>query len=240
MTAPAAPPRWRRLIGPGIAAFILFWCLIALGVWQIHRYHHKQRILAAIAHAQMEPPVPLPRRPTRFEKVAVAGTWLAHHSAFYGDQIRNTPIGQVRGAQLIMPLKRQDGRIVMVDLGWVKGTAPAPVPVPSGMAQVSGYVEPAARRGMFAAKDNPSRLIFYTLAPRKIGAAMGLPNTEDFILIMLGPKPISGGPIPQPSLPHPPNNSLQYALTWFGLSMVLVFEFIFYSRKRLAEDPSPS
>ncbi len=240
MIAPAAPPRWRRLIGPGIAAFILFWCLIALGVWQLHRYHYKQGILDAVARAQLAPPVALPRHPTRFEKVAVTGAWLASRAAFYGDEIRNTPIGQVQGAQLIMPLQRRDGRVVMVDLGWVKGTVPAPVPVPEGMAQVSGYVESASRRGMFAAPDDPAKLIFYTLAPRKIGAAMGLRDTEGFTLIMLGPKPIAGGPIPAPALPHPPNNSLQYALTWFGLSMVLVFEFFFYSRKRLAEDPAPS
>jgi surfeit locus 1 family protein len=232
--------KWRRLIGPGIAAFILFWCLIALGIWQIHRYHYKQRILAAVAHAQVEPPVPLPRQPTRFQKVAVTGTWLADRAAFYGDQIRNTPRGQVRGAQLIMPLARRDGSIVLVDLGWVKGTVPAPVPVPSGLVQVSGYVEPANRRGMFAAADDPATLIFYTLAPRRIAAAMRLRKSADFTLIMLGPKRIAGGPIPQPSLPHPPNDSLQYALTWFGLSMVLVLEFIFYARKRLAEDSSPS
>ena len=225
-------------MGPGVAAVILFWCLIALGVWQVHRYHYKQGILAAVAQAQLEPPVPLPAHPTRFEKVAVSGVWLADRAAFYGDQIRDTPAGQVQGAQLVMPLRRKDGQIVLVDLGWVQGTSPAPVPVPSGIVQVSGYVEPASRRGVFAARDNAAKLIFYTLAPRRIGTAMGFSDVADFTLVMLGPPPVGGGPIPAANLPHPPNNSLQYALTWFGLSMVLVIEFIFYARKRLIEESS--
>lgn len=238
MSKTAAPPRtkWRRLIGPGIATFIGFWLLIALGIWQLHRYHYKQGILDAVARAQLAPPVALPPHPTRFEKVAVTGTWMADVAAFYGDQIQNTPRGAVQGGQLIMPLKRPDGRIVLVDLGWTEGQAPKPYPVPSGLVQVSGYVQAADKPGLFNAKDNPLQRIFYTLDPLVIGHALGLHGVEDFTLIMLGPKPVAGGPIPQPSLPHPPNDSLQYALTWFGLSMVLIFEFFFFARKRLIEE----
>ena len=232
------PPRakWRRLIGPGIASFIGFWLLIALGVWQLHRYHYKQNILDTIARAQLAPPVPLPAHPGPFEKVAVAGTWMADIAAFYGDQIRNSPRGEIQGGQLIMPLKRLDGRIVLVDLGWVQGLAPKPFPVPDGRVQVSGYVQAADKPGLFSARDNAAQRIFYTLNPRVIGKALGLRRVENFTLIMLGPKPVAGGPIPRPGLPHPPNNSMQYALTWFGLSMVLIFEFFFFARKRLIDE----
>ena len=43
---------WRRLIAPGIAAFVTFWLLIALGVWQLHRLKWKEGILAAIHQAR--------------------------------------------------------------------------------------------------------------------------------------------------------------------------------------------
>ncbi|HET9147671.1 MAG TPA: SURF1 family protein [Acetobacteraceae bacterium] len=238
MPEQSAPPRrkWRRLIGPGIASFIGFWLLIALGVWQLHRYHYKQGILDAIARAQLAPPVPLPAHPSHYEKVAVAGRWMAGIAAFYGDQIRNSPHGQVQGGQLIMPLKRPDGRVMLVDLGWVEGRSPKPFPVPDGLVQVSGFLEPPNRPGLFSARDNPARRVFYTLDPRAIGRALGLSGVEDFTLMMLGPRPVAGGPIPAAALPHPPNNSLQYALTWFGLAMVLIFEFVFFARKRLIEE----
>ena len=76
MTAgpPTAPQKWRRLIAPGIAAFITFWLLIALGIWQLHRLTWKEGILADIHRAEIAPPVPLPPHPSPFEKVVITGT----------------------------------------------------------------------------------------------------------------------------------------------------------------------
>ncbi|MCF3947425.1 SURF1 family protein [Acidiphilium iwatense] len=230
---PRAPRR--RLIGMGMFSFVSFWLLIALGVWQVHRWHHKDRVQRRIDAAQLAPPVPLPSHPTPYQKVAIAGHWIAGRAAFFGDQVRNSVAGPVRGAQLVMPFRRDNGDVVMVDLGWVPGTAPKPVPVPAGPTQVSGYVQAAQKPGLFSAQDNVAGRIFYTLDPRRIGAGLGLNRVADFTLIVVGPKPLAGGPVPAPRLPHPPNNSEQYALTWFGLAMVVVFEFFFYARKQLGE-----
>lgn len=217
----------------GIFSLIMIALLLTLGVWQVHRWHYKDRIQREIAAAQLLPPIRLPSHPTAYEKVFIKGRWLADKAAFFGDQVRNSPTGELQGSQLIMPFQRNDGSVVMVDLGWVRGVAPRPIPLPTGPALVSGYIQAAQNFGPFAARSEPKRRIFYTLAPRAIGHALGLQRVQNFTLIMLGPKPIAGGPIPAPSLPQPPNNSQQYAYTWFGLALVVVFEFVFYARKQL-------
>lgn len=232
-----APPRSRRrrLIGMGLFSLVMLILLIALGVWQVHRWHYKDRIQREIRAAQLRPPVPLPDRPSPYQKVALRGTWIAGKAAFYGDQVRNSPDGPMRGAQLIMPFRRHNGDVVMVDLGWVRGSVPHPLPVPDGPAVVSGYVQAPQNFGPFAPRANLATKIFYKLDPRAIGAALGYPHAAPFTLIMIGPRPVSGGPIPAVSLPTPPNNSEQYALTWFGLALVVVLEYIFYVRKILLE-----
>lgn len=236
MNDPVPPrARWRRLIGMGIFSLVMFALLIALGIWQVHRWHYKNRIQREIHSSRLAPPVPLGDRPMPYQKVGVTGHWIAGRAAFFGDQIHNSPRGQLRGSQLIMPFRRDNGDIVLVDLGWVPGSAPHPVPVPAGPAIVSGFVQAPQNYGPFAAHSNAAAKIFYRLDPGAIGAALGFSRVAPFTLMMLGPRPIAGGPIPAASLPHPPNNSKQYALTWFGLSLVVVFEFIFYARKRLRE-----
>jgi surfeit locus 1 family protein len=228
---------WRRLLASGISAFVLFWILIALGVWQLHRLKWKEAILAEIHTAEISAPIPLPPHPTPFEKVSIAGHWLPGKAALYGDEVRDAPGGPVPGGELIMPFLPASGPIVLVDLGWVPQTKPVPQPQPSGETIAVGYLHAPVSAGLFSGSDQPALGLYYTLDPAKIGAGMGLPHVADFILIAMGPPPPAGStqPAPVQTLPTPPNNHYEYALTWFGFAGVLVFEFFFYARKRLQE-----
>ncbi len=230
-----AASRWCRLIAPGIAAFITFWLLIALGVWQLHRLKWKEGILAQIHIAEISAPVPLPANPTPFEKVSIAGHWIAGKAALYGDEVHDTPHGPISGGELIMPFAQTNGEIILVDLGWVPEQKPVPLPMTSNTA--IGYLHDPISPGWFAGTDDPAHGLYYTLNPQKIAAGMGLQNVVPHVLIGMGQMPPPGSKLPQPAqtLPTPPNNHYEYALTWFGFAGVLVFEFIFFARKRLLE-----
>lgn len=227
--------KWRRLVAPGITAFIVFWLLIAMGVWQLHRLQWKEGIVASIRAAQAAAPVPLPDNPSPFQKVLVNGAWVPGKAALYGDEVHDSPTGPVPGADLIMPLRRPNGETVLVDLGWVPQTTPKPLE--NLPPQAVGYIHAPLHANWTSAPDDPAHGLYYTLDPAKIGAGMGLANVAPYALIVLGPLPPPGSkmPQPQPDLPTPPNNHYEYALTWFGFAGVLVFQFIFFARKRLLE-----
>ncbi len=236
MSASAPRLPWRRLIAPGIAAFLTFWLLIALGIWQLHRLKWKEGILAAIHQAELAAPVPLPEHPSPFEKVSIAGMWIPGKAALYGDEVHDTPTGPVPGGEIIMPLRRPGGQVVLVDLGWVRQQRPVPLDEPPGLTRAVGYLHAPIQPGWFAGTDDPGQGLYYTLDPQKIGAGMGL-DVAPYILIAMGQMPPPGSTAPQPaqSLPTPPNNHYEYALTWFGFALVLVFEFILFARKRLLD-----
>ncbi len=233
-TASFPPLKWRRLIAPGVAAFITFWLLIGLGVWQLHRLKWKEGILAQIHQAAISAPIPLPAHPSPFEKVTIAGAWIPGKAALYGDEVHDSPGGPVAGGELIMPLARAGGRTVLVDLGWVPQQTPTPLNAPPDPA---GYVHAPILPNFLSPPDDPAHGLYYTLDPARIAAGMGIENPAPYILIAMGPLPPPGSAAPQPAqqLPTPPNNHYEYALTWFGFALVLVFEFIFFARKRLLE-----
>ena len=70
---------------------------------------------------------------------------------------------------------------------------------------------------------------------RQFSLVVRLAPFAPFILVALGPAPPEGFPDPAKHLPRPPNNHLQYAITWYGLAAVLVVIFAIWSRKVLRE-----
>ncbi|MGH7082604.1 MAG: SURF1 family protein [Acetobacteraceae bacterium] len=225
--------RPRDLLLPGFLAALLVAALVGLGVWQLHRLKWKLGILAEIALSESHPGIPLSDHPGPFSKVAVAGRLRLDLSALYGDQVQDTPAGPVQGGQLIVPLERPVGRPVLVDLGWVPLNDERPSSLPAGPTVINGFVQPPSHRGFLSAPDDPAQRRFFTLDPARIGAALGVAEISPFTLIALGKRRPGVYPIPAEHLPHPPNNHLEYALTWFGLAGVVVLEFTIWARLRL-------
>jgi surfeit locus 1 family protein len=247
----------RKLIGPALMTAVMFLVLVGLGTWQVRRLAWKEAILAQIARAEAAPPFPLPATPDAaipasftpapYTKVAVTGTLLHDKSALYGVEVRDTRAGPDLGALLIEPLQRDGAPPLLVDRGWVPLKRTGPVAMPQGTVTIAGYVHPADTPGLFSVQDDVAGRHFYTLDPAAIGAALGLDRVAPFILIALGPptSPVASPgappaaltdlPVPAEHLPRPPNNHLQYAITWYGLAAVLLVIFTVWARKAASE-----
>ena len=223
----------RRLLWPGISSLIALLILLALGTWQLQRLHWKERILARIAAAEAAPPVPLPTTPSEFMKVTVSGVLRHDLGAHYGAEVRDTRQGPQLGSYLIEPLQRPDAPPLLVERGWVPQKPVTPIAEPTGTIAVTGYVHPPERAGWFSASDDPVSRTFYTLDPQAIAESLGLPRVEPFVLIAIGDAPREYWPDPARHLPRPPNNHLQYAITWYGLAVALVVIFVIWSRRTL-------
>ncbi len=103
-----------------------------------------------------------------------------------------------------------------------------------GDVTVEGFIRPPVHRSLISAGDDPAHRQFFTLDPQRIGTALGLSRVYDFTLVAMGQTDPGRYPIPASEMPRPPNNHLQYALTWFALAAALVGVFISWARKRLS------
>jgi len=97
-------------------------------------------------------------------------------------------------------------------------------------------VQAPQKPGVFTPAPDAAHRRFYALEPAVIGAALGLPKVAPFTLVAMGPTRSGVFPEPAQHLPRPPNNHLQYALTWYGLSGALVVVFVTWSRKVLSDE----
>ena len=143
---------------------------LSLGVWQVRRLAWKTALLAEIDRGEMAQPVGLAPVPGAFSRVRVEGEFLAA-TALYGTEVRSTRAGIAMGAHLVQPLRLADGRVALVDRGWVPADAAPPSP---GPAAVTAYVRPPEYPVRFGAADDPATRRFYALDPAAIGAALGV------------------------------------------------------------------
>lgn len=220
-------PRFGRLLVPGLTTLAMLAVLIGLGTWQVSRLRWKTQILAEVARAEADPARPLMNDPPAFAKLRVTGRLRATPTALYGAEVRQLPTGPEMGSHLIVVLDRPDGRPVLIDRGWVSTRAPA-APTSPDAVTVEGYVRTADAPSWFAATDDIANRRFYTLNPPAIAAALGAPDAEPFVLVLLGGP---GFPDPMRHLPRPANNHLIYAMTWYGFAITLAIIFILWARK---------
>jgi surfeit locus 1 family protein len=225
--------RARRLLIPTLSTLVMLAVLLALGTWQVHRLQWKLGILHQIARAESQPAIPLGATPAPFTKISVTGSFRPGVLAYYGAQTGKTPRGLLLGAQQIAVLDRPGALPILIDRGWVPLPAEAEAAPPAGPTTVVGYIHPPATPGMFSATDDPKARRFYTLVPAAIARALGLPAVAPFAIIAMGPTPPSGAPNPAQHLPQPPNNHLQYAMTWYGFAITLLVFYVLYTRKVL-------
>ncbi len=209
---------------PFLTTLLLVCMTSALGVWQVQRLHWKLGILARMDAAEQAPPIPLPATPSPFQKVVVEGRLDAGRAVSYEDDVRDDHQGNaVMGTHLVEPLLRPGYPPLLVDLGWVKYP---PLPV-AGTVRITGYVRPAEHATWLSARDDPPGRRFYTLDPARIAAGVGLAAPLPYSLVALGPEAV---PDPARSLPRPPNDHLQYAITWFSLALVALVMFVIWAR----------
>jgi surfeit locus 1 family protein len=125
--------------------------------------------------------------------------------------------------------------MILVNRGWIPEKRDRPLNDPPGEITVTGYVRPGDRPNWFSPADDLATRHFYTLDPDAMAQALELKDVLPFVLVALGPETFATYPAPASHLPQPPNNHLSYAITWYGLAVVLVVMFAAWVRKAVRQ-----
>ena len=236
----------RSLLIPVLVAVAVLAALLGLGTWQLERKAWKENLIAALNQRLSAAPTPLPAADTwdrlepaemEFRRVAFPATFDYGREALVytaGSSLRADVAGP--GYWVFTPARLANGRVVMVDRGFVPegrqdaasraaGQVPGPV-------EIVGFLRWPEQRGIFTPSDNPGRNLWFVRDHLAIAQAMGLDGVAPFFIDQEAPAPSGGLPRPGRLTPQLPNNHLQYAVTWYGLALVLVVAFVIWARRR--------
>ena len=239
---------WRGLVvlptGFMLAGLAL---LIGLGIWQLQRLTWKEGLIARITARARAEPIPLDAVLARWARGErdVEYVHVRLEGRFHHDKERH--LQAIRhgrpGWEIITPLERADGLIVLVDRGFVpdnledparraKGQIPGPVAL-TGLVRV-----PPAHAGWFTPEAERARNRWYwrDLSGMANSAFAGKGVRVAPFFVDADALPVPGGwprgGVTRLSLR---NKHLEYALTWFGLAAALIGVWALFVRRHLRE-----
>jgi len=240
-------PSNRALIAAAIATVISLVILINLGNWQMERLAWKEGLIAQMqARAYGEPGAILPPeqwadyvpQEEEYRRVSVTGRFLhGEEVAVHGLMPTSTRGNPVQGFYLLTPLEIAEGALVFVNRGFVptsmRDPAARPAPPPEGEVRLTGLVRAPEERGLFVPENIPQDERWMVRDIAQMADARGLAGVAPFYIDAEFDPGAPDWPRAGATVLDPPNNHLQYALTWYGLAAVLAVIFLFYARPRL-------
>lgn len=245
----------------GIALFVGF---ISLGVWQVQRRAWKLDLIERVSARIQAPPGALPppdqwpqlnAASNEYQAVRLQGQWLAHKTVLTQ---ATTALGA--GYWVLTPLQMADGVQVLVNRGfvpqdqraqWQAPQAPPAATTDEPPATVVGLLRLSEPGGGFLRRNDPAQQRWHSRDVAAIAQAQQLGQAAPFFVDAGLPSRLGStaadlpadmaGPWPRPGLTvvRFPNSHLVYALTWFGLALMVVGAAVVVARyeRRLQRGP---
>jgi len=233
----AAKRGWRVLLWPTVFSVPALALFVGLGIWQVHRLHWKEGLLAHIDSQMHAPATDLPAEisdPASWEyrRVRVAGHYQNDKELYLYAPGPNGNAGYL----VITPLVRDQGLPVLVNRGWVPEDRRDPSTrtesTREGRVEIKGIGRITGGAGPFTPANEPAKNRWFSRDFAAMGKAVG----EDVAPVMVDrdKAPLPGGyPLGGQTRIDIPNNHLEYAITWFGLAYTLLIMFGIYARRAL-------
>lgn len=234
-------PDYMRVPQPRVLSFKIFCLLafvltIALGTWQIYRLQWKQDLLLKIEVQQSKDVKHLPillddREALDYQQVKIFGKFRNDLEQLLGPRSHK----RVSGYNVITPFVLNDGRHILVNRGWVPATYRDTRHRLAGQIarpiELIGVLRTNFARNMFTPTNDVDSRLWYWYDIVGLSAELRLPLVPAVLEQKL-PSVAGGLPLPIGGKRSLPNNHLEYAVTWYLLSIVIAFMYVAWSFRK--------
>lgn len=233
----------RKWIYGHIVALIAIVVFVNMGLWQIRRLHEKQAFNAILTSRTTVDPQPLDDVLREFgqdqdllelRSVVVTGDYRQDEEII----LRSQSFNGVSGHHVLTPLDLGDGRVIIIDRGWVPIDLDQPgrqeFAPPSGRVEIEGFLRKTEVRGSFGPVDPPQGMLAQIARVDIVRLGQQVDGELVPVYVQLaGQEPAQDGslpaivPLPQPSEgPH-----RGYAVQWFLFTAVVLVGYPILLRK---------
>ncbi|MDE0060334.1 MAG: SURF1 family protein [Defluviicoccus sp.] len=233
--------RFRPTLWATVAAGMAFAILVGLGTWQLHRLQWKEGVIAYREAQLAAEPVAIGEH-TRdgadvaFRRARATGRFLHAREFLIVSRMRK---GRA-GFDVVTPLRLGDGDHILVNRGWVPLDRADPRTRRkggiAGEATVTGVLRRPGKSSRWVPDNDPEKGVWYFVEPGQMGAVASLPGVREVFLVADATPNPGGFPAGRRIGVDIPNRHLEYALTWYGLALVLAAIYLLFHWRREEDD----
>ena len=207
----------KRMILPllfGIAGLAV---LLSLGVWQVQRMAWKEQVLARVEARMKAEPVAVPDVPIfeahNYLQVRATGRLVGGEAHVLTSEKFVGP-----GFLVVAKLRMDDGREVLVDLGFIAEVRKNEARPGGPIAVIGNMLWPNEVDGTFTPDPDLAKNIWFA---RDLSAMADHLGADPVMIVASAVTPLAEGmPKPIRVASNIPNDHFEYAITWFSLALV--------------------
>ena len=203
--------------------FITLFC--TLGTWQLYRLQWKQDVINQISEGLKSTPIKYSQDIRKnYQKVTLVGEYDFKSQIYlYSLNDKGQP-----GFDVVTPFETTKKENVLVNRGWIKKELKNHSDINILSNNVTGMLRQANRKNFFTPDNDINKNIWFSVNLEDVQKITGKKFNE--FIVYLDDKNINV-PKPKKITVDLPNNHLKYALTWYSISISILFYYLYFRKK---------
>ncbi len=215
----------KNLFNLFVIIFVTIFC--SLGTWQLYRLQWKLNLINEINLGLESKPIPYVETVTNnYQRVIIKGK-LDFNKQIYLYSLNEK--GQP-GYDVITPLNTNLKNDILVNRGWIMKEKKNTKDINNfNSKEFSGILKKIEKANIFKPKNDLDNNIWFSINLNDVRKFTG----KDFInYVLYLEKNDVLSPIPRKITSDLPNNHLKYAITWYLISISILFYYLYFRKKK--------
>ena len=200
---------------------------LSLGTWQLYRLQWKQDLISQIDKGLKSTPIKYSNKiKNDYQRVVLNGKYNYKNQIYlYSLNAKGQP-----GFDVITPFKTIEGDNVLINRGWIDKEMKNKIEINlSNKSEISGLLRKIIKKNIFKPENDTEKNIWFSININQIKKITGK-NFSNHVVFL--EDNVINLPVPKKITIDVPNNHLKYAITWYSISISILFYFLYFRKQQ--------
>ena len=200
---------------------------LSLGTWQLYRLQWKQDLISQIDQGLKSTPIKYSNKiKNDYQRVVLNGKYNYENQIYlYSLNAKGQP-----GFDVITPFKTIEGDNVLVNRGWINKEMKNKTEINlSNKSEIYGLLRKIIKKNIFKPENDTDKNIWFSININQIKKITGK-NFSNHVVFL--EDNVINLPVPKKITIDVPNNHLKYAITWYSISISILFYFLYFRKQQ--------